>query len=167
MIQELAIEAKRKGICDEWHDQLLRAKTVEELVEMYLKGIDFCLANDYPSNAFLKKHFRGRTEQFGIYLDEHISAQNKRKVVALGRCAGRIEVSGYEVSEIFLKHTSRITVVVADHTFVMIDLFDNAKLTVIASGDAKVCINRYGGLVESEQMDQSKIKIIEKNRKTY
>jgi len=166
-IKELAVEARRKGICQEWHDQLLRTKTVKELAEMYLKGIDFCLLNDYPSNDFIKRHFRGQTELFGIYLDEHISAQNKRKIVALGNCAGRIEVTGYGVSEIFLKHNSKLTVIVSDHAFVMVDIFDNANLRIIASGDAKVCINRYSGLIEAEQLDKAAIKIIEKHRKTY
>lgn len=167
MIQELATAAKGKGICAEWYDQLLKTKTVEQLAEMYLKGIDFCLANDYPSNAFLKKHFRGQTEQFGIYLDSQFDVKNRKKIVALGQCIGRVEVNEYSVAEVFLKHYSRITVIASDHAFVMIDLFDNAKLNVIASGGAKVCINRYSGLIEAEQLDDAIIKVIEKHRKTY
>ena len=41
--KRLARDAKKKGICEEWHDRLLDTKGKDELIKMYLEGIDFCL----------------------------------------------------------------------------------------------------------------------------
>ena len=56
--KELARQAKAKGICAPWHAQLLTLQDKEAMVDMYLKGIDFCLANDYPKNDFIRTHFK-------------------------------------------------------------------------------------------------------------
>ena len=48
--KELARQAKAKGICTPWHNELQNLQNKEAMVEMYLKGIDFCLANDYPTS---------------------------------------------------------------------------------------------------------------------
>lgn len=41
--KELAREARRLGICDEWHSELKRLTDKRAMVEMYLAGLDFCL----------------------------------------------------------------------------------------------------------------------------
>jgi hypothetical protein len=166
---ELAKQAKIKGICQEWYKDLKSVKDIGKLIEMYLKGIDFCLSNEFPSNEFIRENFEGKMEDYGIYLDKQISATNERKIVALGSCIGRIEVNEYAVSELFIKHNSDLILSATGNSFVMVDIFDNAKLKVFALDDAKVCINRYGGTVEITSVSEGKsvVKVIEKNQKTY
>lgn len=165
--RELAKLASDNGICRDWHQRLLETNNIDELLEMYLKGIDFCLSNDYPSNAYIRRHFKGKMEHKGIHLDECFVANNERKIVSLGRCDGIIGISDYNVSEIFAKHKSKLCITAKDNAFVMIDLFDDADIMVNVSGCAKVVVNRYGGLVVHSSSETSVVKIIEKHKKTY
>ena len=55
--KQLARDAKKKGICEEWYDRLIDTKEKDKLIKMYLEGIDFCLSNEYPSNEFIRRHF--------------------------------------------------------------------------------------------------------------
>lgn len=165
--KELAKEAKRKGICEEWYVNLKNTEDVAGLAAMYLNGIDFCLSNDYPSNDYLRKHFKGKMEPYGIHLDEDIQVKNERKVVTLGTCTGIVEISEYNVSEVFIKHNTDLVLLVRDNAFVMVDMFDNSRLKVIAGGNSKVCVNLYGGDVEQDAIENAFVKVKEKDKKTY
>lgn len=165
--KELARQAKAKGICTPWHTELLNLKDKEAMVAMYLKGIDFCLSKDYPQNDFIRAHFKGVMEKQGVFLDDDIKVDNMPKCVCLGATHGHIETTRFGVSEVFAKHDSELNVVVKDNAFVVIDIFDNAVVSVYASDRAKVCINRYGGVVNQCATGDAIIKIREKNKKTY
>lgn len=166
--KELAKQAAKFGICQEWHTKLKSLEDKKELIKMYLSGIDFCLSNDYPNNDFIRANFKGFMEDFGVFLDDNIELSNTPKCVALGETTGSIELDGYCVSEIFIKHKSNLNIIAKDNAFVMIDVFDNVKLTCEAYGNAKVCINIYGNAtIESKEHDSGLIKIKDKQKKTY
>lgn len=167
--KELAHAAKKKGICEDWFKDLLNTEDKGKLIEMYLKGIDFCLSNEYPSLSFIRENFVGAMEPYGVFLDEEIKAENSRHVVVLGNCSGTADYSGFEVGQVFAKHNAKLTVTAKDSSFVMIDVFDNAEVEVIASDNAKICVNNYGGRVttQSSEPGNSVIKIIRKHSKTY
>lgn len=165
--KQLAKQAKKKGICREWHDQLKGLTDKREMVEMYLRGIDFCLANEYPSNDFIRSHFGDVAPQMGVFVDQAIQIENNPKCVALGASFGNVCVDNFNVCEVFCKHTSEITVVARGNAFVMIDVFDNAQVMIEAHDRAKVCVNQYGGFVLHHAHDESQVKIREKKSKTY
>lgn len=165
--KELARQAKAKGICTPWHNVLLKLQNKEAMVKMYLKGIDFCLANNYPPNDFIREHFKGVMEEQGVFLDDSIKVVNMPKCVCLGTTCGSIEAAGYEVCEIYVKHNSELNVIAKDNAFVMIDIYDDAIISVYASDRAKVCVNHHGGSVNRYAMNDAIIKIREKDKKTY
>ncbi len=167
--KELAYAAKNKGICEDWFNELLNTEDKGRLIQMYLKGIDFCLSNEYPSLSFIRENFVGAMEPYGVFLDEEIKAKNYRHVVALGNCNGTAAYTGFEVGQVFAKHNAKLTVTAKENSFVMIDVFDNAEVEVIASDNAKICVNHYGGRVTSQSSEpgNSVIKIIRKHSKTY
>lgn len=165
--KELAKQAKAKGICTPWHTQLLTLNDKDAMLDMYLKGIDFCLANDYPANDFIRANFKGSMEHKGIFLDDAIDVANMPKVVCLGTTTGRIAVNGYGTSEIFAKHDAALNVVAKGNVFIMIDVFDDAVVNVHASDRARVCVNHYGGNINHIATDDAVVKIREKNKKTY
>lgn len=166
--KELAKRAKQNGICQEWHKELKTTEDKDKLLEMYVSGIDFCLANNYPSNDYIRENFVGMMEKHGVHLDEDLKCVNDRTVVALGKCTGSIEINGFTASEVFIKHESKLILLVEDNAFVMLDMFDDSELVIIAKGNAKVCVNRYGGKVESiSDGENTVVKIKEKDKKTY
>lgn len=164
---ELAQQAKKKGICDEWFTELRTTNDTDKLIDMYLRGIDFCLSNEFPSNDYIRKNFVGKMEAYGVHLDEKLDVSNPSKLVALGTCTGDIEINEYTVSQLFVKHDSFLNLFVKDNGFAMVDIFDNSILTVVADGDSKVCINHYGGEVNVIKKGNAVVKIIEKHKKTY
>lgn len=165
--KELALQAKKLGICEEWFDEILTTKDKAALVQIYVRGLDFCLSNDYPTNEYIRTHFAGVMEAFGVHLDESLQIMNEKVVVALGKCLGRIETNMFNVSEIYIKNESDLLVVAKGNSFVMIDMFDNSRLHVVASANAKVCVNHYGGEIKKDQQENAIIKVIEKHKKTY
>ena len=69
LAKELARQAKKKGICKPWYNELksLNGDNINAMAQMYLKGIDFCLANDYPDNG-LERISRAKWNNTGFSL---------------------------------------------------------------------------------------------------
>ncbi|MDR1459794.1 MAG: hypothetical protein LBI60_06240, partial [Bacteroidales bacterium] len=78
--KELAAEAKKKGICNEWHALLKRTEDKHSLIRMFLKGIDFCLLEEYPSPRLFHL-FDDVRQQYGIFRDEQINKENSEYIV--------------------------------------------------------------------------------------
>ena len=167
--KELAKEAKKKGICSEWHGELRKlGDNKRAMLQMYIKGIDFCLKNDFPSNDYIRANFKGTMEDFGVFLDEpNLNITNFAKCVALGNTSGTVTATGFQVCEAFIKHQSDITIEAKDTAFIVADVFDGSALTVHAHDRAKVCVNRYGGKVVISNDEDARVKVIEKQKKTY
>ena len=66
-----------------------------------------------------------------------------------------------------MRHESDLTITVEDNAFVMIDMFDDSKLSIVARDRSRVCINHYGGDLLHQSKGLSVIKVIEKKKKTY
>ena len=168
LAKELAAEAKKKGVCEPWYKELRTLDDKRAMVEMYIKGIDFCLKNDYPGNDYIRDNFSDIMEDYGVFVDDEIDLANVRRCIALGATNGRVAVSGYSVCEIYAKHRSRLEVTVNDHAFVRIDAFDNAEINIHALGESRVLVNQYGGCaVTFDNESTAYVKIVNKNKKTY
>ncbi len=167
--KELAKEARRLGVCQEWHDKLQNLNSKRAMVEMYVRGIDFCLSNNYPSNDYIRANFKGVMEEFGVFLDDNISVTNISNCVLLGNTTANIMANEYAVSRIFAKNNSTLDIKAMGNAFVLIDVFDYCNVHVTSSDNAKVCIYKYGDScnVDITQLDKSAIKIANKNTKTY
>lgn len=166
--KELALAAKKKGICEEWFTRLMETENKDALMKMYLAGIDFCLSEEYPSNEYIRRNFVGFCEAYGVFLDYHIAAANFPHVVALGRCEGEARYDGFNVGQVFAKHQSCLKVVAAGNSFVVVDVFDETTVEIEAKDNAKVCVNHYGGnLTTTGGEGNAVIKVIRKQSKTY
>jgi hypothetical protein len=164
--KELAAEAQAKGICEEWYHRLQHTEDKHALIKMFLDGIDFCISEDFPSPRLFQL-FDDIRQQHGIFKDEPIQAENSKYVVALGRCEGTAEYTGYATGQVFVKGETWMTLTASGNAFVMVDIFDNAQIEVEAKDNANVCINQYGGIVMPVEFGNAKIKVIDKPSKTY
>lgn len=161
---ELARQAKAKGICPEWHETLKKTQNIKELASMFLRGIDFCTENDYPSIDFIRANFKGKVEEYGIHLDESVRLTNPRKTVLLGKSEGIIELDGFTVAEVFLKHDSTLELKASGNSFVMVSLFEKTSLTVTASDHARVRIRKHGGSVTYSTSGDGSVKILSEQK---
>lgn len=142
--------------------------SVKRLTELYVRGIDFCIQRDYPTLDFMRDHFRGECEPYGVFVDDEVAEpiKNRPDVVLNGDCKAVMEYDGYTVSRVFIRHNGQAAINVSDHAMVTIDAFDNAKLVVAASGEnAQIMVNIYGDAqVECIGLG---IKVKSTNKKTY
>lgn len=172
LIQQLKIDGIAKGLCRPWQGKLHIGLSTEELVKLYIQGIDFCISEDYPTLDFLREHFRGKCEPFGVYVDDEIPpTKNKPDMVLNGACKALVEYDGYSVSRLYVRHDSEVAVIVSDNAIVTIDLFDNATLHLSVIGnDANVSINAYGENTTTEYIGLSslaKVKATYNDKTTY
>lgn len=155
------------GLCSQYQGLLDRSDTVEKMVRLFIRGIDFCIKNDYPTLEFMRKNFKGKSEPYGGYVDDEITGlRNAPDVVLNGECKAMLEYDEYSVSRIYIRHSSQAAVNVSDHAIVTIDAFDSSHLVVaVAGGDAQVLVNKYGDA--QVECIGSGIKVNNKNKKTY
>ena len=155
------------GLCSQYQGLLDRSDTVEKMVRLFIRGIDCCIKNDYPTLEFMRKNFKGKSEPYGGYVDDEITGlRNAPDVVLNGECKAILEYDEYSVSRIYIRHSSQAAVNVSDHALVTIDAFDNSHLVVaVAGGDAQVLVNKYGDA--QVECIGSGIKVNSINKKTY
>jgi len=166
LVQQLKKDGVEKGLCRLWQRKLIGELSTEELAKLYIKGIDFCISEDYPTVDFLREHFRGKCEQYGVYVDDEVRENNLPDVVLNGDCKAMLEYDGYTVSRIYSRHNTRASVNVSDYAIVTIDAFDKSNLVVaVAGGNAQVFVNIYGD--SQVQTIGSGIKVNYTNKKTY
>lgn len=162
-------KAKLAGICKPWAEQIATATSVDELMEMYVKGIDFCLEKDFPSSPDLVRLAGDKLHEYGIYVDQTgLALKNSKFAVLLGTCGADLHYDHFSVGQVFVKHNSCANVKTSDNSFLVIDCFDTARLTVTAYGNSKVLINVYGqAKVTTNKVSNGIIKIVHKNKSTY
>ena len=163
IINEIAKKAHKLGACQQGYRELLSATSKHDLCHSYIKNLDFCLEHNFPSNDYIRKHFKGIMEEQGIYLDDVIELHNLRMCITLGKTNGRIILSEYSVAEIYAKHQSALNIVAKDNAFVMVDIYDDAVVNVCASDRAQVCVNRHGGKITYNATGDAVVKIMEKS----
>ena len=155
------------GLCSQYQGLLDRSDTVEKMVRLFIRGIDFCIKNDYPTLDFMRKNFKGKSEPYGGYVDDEVlGLRNAPDVVLNGDCKAVLEYDEYSVSRLFIRHNSQAAVNVSDHAILTIDAFDSSHLVVaVAGGNAYVIVNKYGDA--QVECIGSGIKVNCINKKTY
>lgn len=164
--KQLKQDGIAKGLCSQYQGLLDRCDTVEKKVRLFIRGIDFCIKNDYPTLEFIRK-FKGQIEPYGVYVDDEITGlRNIPDVVLNGECKVMLEYDEYSVSRLYIRHNSQAVINVSDHAIVTIDAFDSSHLVIaVAGGKAQVLVNKYGDA--QVECIGSGIKVNNKNKKTY
>lgn len=167
LISQLKTDGIAKDLCQQYQGLLERCGDTEKMVQLFFRGIDFCIKNDYPTLDFMRKHFKGKSEPYGGFIDDDVQGlKNEKNVVLNGNCRAMLEYDGYSVSNLFVRHNSQGSVNVSGFAVLDIDAFDNSNLVVAVVGNtARVRVTLYGNA--QVQCIGSGIKVIKKNQKTY
>lgn len=156
--KELKNKAVKLGLCTEWTEEWGNP-TKDELVDKYVRGIDFCIKHNYPSCEYMKKNFDGVMQKHGVFVDERVDLKNPSMVIANGRTYGKIVYDAYSVGTLYVRHDSDLTIEASDNAFVTIETYDNCTVSVIQRGKAKVFVYNHGGNIQASG------KVVVKNRK--
>lgn len=166
LAERLRADGTAKGLCHDYQTKLSACTSVSELVGLFIKGIDFCINQDFPTLDFMRERFKGKCEPYGAFVDDHVEETDLTHAVLNGACTAGLRYDGYKVARVYVRHTSLCAVGVSGHAIVTIDAFDQSHVHVaVAGSNAKVFVNVYGkAKVECEG---DGITVINKNKNTY
>lgn len=159
--EDLKQRAINLGLCSEWQKEWT-TEDKDELCDMYVRGIDFCIVNNYPTTEYMKRNFEGVMQKHGIYVDEKVNIDRPklRTYVINGRSDAVLNLEGFDLCEVYVRHNSKLRVSVKGNARVFICLFDNAKAEVTTKGSlSNAIVYRYGDeVVVSQKGDNVKIR---------
>lgn len=166
-IVQLKVDGVNKGLCEDWQNKLTKASGIKRLSELFIRGIDFCISEDFPTLEFLRNNFKGKCEKHGIFIDHEIKYEQNIPQMALnGSCNAKLLYDQYNVSLLYVRHESKAKIVVKDHAVLTIDIFDNAEIEVESlSHSCKAFVNVYGNAKVT--ITGTGIHVRYKNKETY
>lgn len=140
-------EAVSLGLCAQWTADWQDDSSKDEMVEKFVKGIDFCIARNWPSTKDMKKYFGDTIHNHGVYVDENVNLINPKMVILNGECVANVNYEWMDSGEIYVRHRSSLYLKVRGISRVFVNLHDNAELHVECEDGAKVFVYQYGGRV--------------------
>ena len=152
---KLREDARRLGLCDEWYGKWKDDSSLQELIDKFKRGNDFCFSKRWPSLSFIKKHFpQTLLRQNGILVDDTYSypvrnPETRRLVyirdyVLFGDSRSTIRYSfSKHSSNVWVRDTSRLKVDVKYGAFILVHLFDKATVEVKTDLVSKVCVIKH------------------------
>lgn len=130
------------GLCEEWTNQWGNP-CMDDLVEMYIEGIDFCILNNYPSNDYIEDTFGKVAENHGVFTNTTINSTNPDIAILNGKTTGNIKLTGFASRDIYVRHNSIVTIEITDQARAFIRIFDNAFVKVINKTANKIFVYKY------------------------
>ena len=143
--------ARELGLCDQWYDDWGDKDSMQQLLEKYLRGIDFCIKHDYPKLEFARKVFpKDILMANGIFLDSSIDASNLVTAVALGESIGILRYHTSRTGNIYVRHHANVRIEVDENSKVFVEAYDNCRVHVVAKGFSKAFVYWHGGEITYE-----------------
>ena len=167
IVQKLKQDAIAKGLCDKWKRKFKENMDIPELVKMYIKGIDFCISNDYPTLEYLRSEIKGKCETYGVFIDDIVQSSNIEDIVLNGNCKAELDYFGYSVCRIYARHNSEVNIKASENAYLTIDAFDNTILNIEASEKCKVFITQYGKAKVNINSGIENVSLKKINKETY
>ena len=144
--KDLRDAAIRFGLCTEWTNDWSENHNKQELIEMWLRGIDFAISHNYPSNEFIKENFSAELlKENNVFIDSIIREYNLNRIaMACGNSEGELVFDRFSSCDMYIRHTSKVHFDVSQVAKVFINLYDNAEITIKQSDIAKVYVYLHG-----------------------
>lgn len=147
--KELAAEAKAAGICQEWLKKIKAAPSREYLITLFVKGLDFGILHDFPSNR-LAAEFNDIAPYYGIFVNREGTwpTTNKKRVIARDVVV-TATFDGFSVAEVYALHGSGVEVNASGYAIVSITVENGAQVVAKATDNAQVKIFHHGGQIKT------------------
>lgn len=139
--KDFSATAKRNGnICKMGRTMIKRAKSPEELAELFRKYIVWAMKNNYPNESELMKYYNGYISEWGAV--NVLNAEFKNSSIVCLMC-GSIATATYSDNSrgrIFARHGSKLTLKVEKGGHCILSLYDNAQAKIEVAEGAKVFV---------------------------
>lgn len=139
--ETLKQQAVSLGLCKPWTEAWADNSDQQELIDKFVKGIDFCLERDWPSTEFIKTNFdRDLLNANLIFVDEYVDMDMAPSGIYIlnGECSGRIRLAPWAVATIYVRHSSKMNIVADDFAKVFVRVYDEADVEVDSDESAVV-----------------------------
>lgn len=113
----------------------------QQLIELWKNNIDFALDNDFPAVDFIRDNFdRDLLNENLIFVDEYVDMDMAPSGIYIlnGECSGRIRFAPWTAATVYLRHSSKVTVVASDFARLFVRLYDEADVVAESEGSAVV-----------------------------
>ena len=138
--ETLKQQAVDLGLCRPWTEAWGDCDQ-QELIEKFVKGIDFCLERNWPALESIKANFdRALLNANLIFVDEHISLDDAPSGIYIlnGECSGTIRFAPWTAATVYVRHTSNVKIIAGDFAKVFVRLYDEAEVGTEAEESAVV-----------------------------
>ena len=174
---KLRTDARRLGLCDKWFGEWKDETSKQELIDKFLKGLDFAIERRWPTKSFIQHHFpQELLRENGILVDDIRSYPVRdhatrrlvylKDFVLIGKSFTVIRYSFRpHMCNVWAMDSSKVKVEVKYGAYILIHLFDTAtadvttdlvsKVTVIRHSD-KTNVRRSGCVTIKEEFDYIK-----------
>lgn len=142
--RELKGGAVMRGLCAQWTGRWNRDLSKDELMDMYVEGIDFCIERDWPSVEYMTRNFsRSERNRHGIFVNEKVGHVGTKAYVLNGYCDGSVMFGVGEAVSMYVRHNSKIEIQATNNARVFVSVYDNAEVAASADMGAKVFIYKH------------------------
>ena len=144
--ERLKRDARINGLCDQWYNSWGTNNNMQQLIDKYLRGLDFVCKRDFPSLSFIKENFSTEIlHSNNIFIDEDIQLKNPKNICVLnGQCTGSILFDGYSICDVYVRHNCDITIDCSKFSKVFINVYGKSKVRVCQKDIASVYIYIHG-----------------------
>lgn len=143
--EKLKQEAVSLGLCREWTEDWDNRSDRDGLVEKFVRGIDFCIAHDWPSVKEMKRGFGGVMQRHGVYADENVECRNAPFVVLNGCCVADLCYDGTGTGDVYVRHDSECRIKVRGLSRVFVSVYDTGTVNLDCEEGTKCFVYVYGG----------------------
>lgn len=138
--ETLKQQAVDLGLCRPWTEAWGDCDQ-QELIDKFVKGIDFCLERNWPTSDFIKANFdRDLLNANHIFVDEHIQLDDAPGGIYIlnGECSGSIRFAPWTAATVYVRHKSNVTIIADDFAKVFVRVYDETNVEVIELGEAVI-----------------------------
>ena len=144
--KELRDKAIELGLCDQWQGLWSNDWNDNKMIAKYKEGIDFCLANDFPSVEYIKSHFnKQELRNGGVFVDDKHSVLNAKMIVVRGCSDITARYNGNTVAEVYVTDNSKLRLYAKNHCHVILHILGNAQVDISQEDNAMVLAIKHTG----------------------
>ena len=149
--KELAEKARVNGICSDWHQRILDAKSEDDLLQLYIKGIDFSINTRWLTPKFMKEKFSEEVRhKYGVYVDEDVTLENPKIIILNGKCKCTAIWSDWHCGDVYVLDNSHADLSVELCARITVQTYDNSDIRATTDSTSKIFVYNYGGIIKTD-----------------